>query len=215
MRCVALNTGARANLLRVTRFLCVIVVAALFVFPFGNSLPEKAFADTPAVAPASASETTESGQGTKGAFGGASEDRIAEIEKTLQSIKATSQRAEERGYYNKMLGRELVSYIRVVVIILAIIAVAFPLAIWLMSRKRILGLSGLSSEVAATLLVVEERQAKLTNILKEIQGEIDYLHTMSVPDLKNLIHQAESYLKQNESDLEKAGSMKKTPQKKK
>ena len=80
-----------------------------------------------------------------------------------------------------------------------------------MSRKRILGLSGLSTEVAATLLVIEERQAKLANILKEIQGEIDYLHTMSVPDLKNLIQQAESYLKQNEEDLEKAGSRKSKP----
>ena len=94
------------------------------------------------------------------------------------------------------------------VIALIVIAVGFPVIIWLLSRKRILGLSGLSTEVAATLLVIEERQAKLANILKEIQGEIDYLHTMSVPDLKNLIQQAESYLKQNEEDLEKTGSRK-------
>jgi hypothetical protein len=86
-----------------------------------------------------------------------------------------------------------------------VIAVAFPLTIWLLSRKRILGLSGMSSELATTLLIIEERQAKLAIILKEIQGEIDYLHTMSVPDLKNLIQQAENYLKQNETDLENAG----------
>jgi C4-dicarboxylate-specific signal transduction histidine kinase len=184
------------------------VLAALLVLPLGSTLPEKAFADTPGVSAAPVPGTNESG-GTRTGMEGLREERIAEIEKTLQSIKATSEKAEERGYYNKMLGRELIGYVKVVVIILAIIAVVFPLAIWLMSRKRLLGLSGLSSEVAATLLVVEERQAKLTNILKEIQGEIDYLHTMSVPDLKNLIQQAENYLKQNESDLEKAGAVRK------
>jgi len=91
------------------------------------------------------------------------------------------------------------------VVVLILIAVVFPLTIWMMSRRRLEGLSGLSSEIAATLVVVEERQAKLANILREIQGEIDFLHTMSVPDLKNLIQQAESYLEQNEKDLGRAG----------
>jgi len=141
----------------------------------------------------------------------AQEARIEEIEKTLQSIKVTGEKAEERSYFNKMLGAELIKYLRLMVIALIVIAVGFPVIIWLLSRKRILGLSGLSTEVAATLLVIEERQAKLANILKEIQGEIDYLHTMSVPDLKNLIQQAESYLKQNEEDLEKTGSRKGKP----
>jgi molecular chaperone DnaK (HSP70) len=92
------------------------------------------------------------------------------------------------------------------VVVLILIAVVFPITIWLMSRKRLLGLSGLSTEVTATLLIVEERQAKLANILKEIQEEIDYMHTMSAADLKKLIEQAEKYLKQNEIDLERAGS---------
>jgi len=129
------------------------------------------------------------------------EKRMEEIANSIELIR----KAEERGYENKMMARELIRYIKVVVAVLVVIAVAFPLTIWLMSRKRILGLSGLSPELAATLLVIEERQAKLATILKEIQGEIDYLHTMSVPDLKNLIQQAENYLKQNETDLEKAG----------
>lgn len=114
-------------------------------------------------------------------------------------------RAEERSLDIKMMSRELIGYVKLVVVVLVAIALVFPLTIWVMSKKRILGLSGLSPELAATLLVVEERQAKLANILKEIQGEIDYLHTMSVPDLKNLIQQAENYLKQNETDLEKTG----------
>jgi hypothetical protein len=113
--------------------------------------------------------------------------------------------SERRGYENKMMARELLRYVKVMTIILALAAVGFPLSMWLLSRRRLLGLSGLSSEVSATLLVVEERQAKLANVLKDIQGEIDYLHTMSVPDLKNLIQQAEKYLEQNEQDLEKAG----------
>jgi hypothetical protein len=122
--------------------------------------------------------------------------------------KQTLKDAESRTKFIKDLGTDLISYVRLMVIALIVIAVAFPVTIWMLSRRRILGLSGLSTEVAATLLVVEERQAKLANILKEIQGEIDYLHTMSVPDLKNLIQQAESYLKQNEQDLEKTGSRK-------
>jgi hypothetical protein len=136
------------------------------------------------------------------------EERIELIEKTLRSLKPTIERTEERSYFTKMLGGELLKYLRLMVIALIVIAIAFPVTIWMLSRRRILGLSGLSTEVAATLLVVEERQAKLANILKEIQGEIDYLHTMSVPDLKNLIQQAESYLKQNEQDLEKTGTRK-------
>lgn len=133
------------------------------------------------------------------------EDRMEHLEKTLQSMKVTAEKSESRSYENKMMARELIRYIKAITVILAVAALGFPLAIWLLSRKRLLGLSELSGEVAATLLVVEERQAKLSTILKEIQGEIDYLHTMSVPDLKNLIQQAEKYLKQNEQDLEKAG----------
>jgi hypothetical protein len=100
-------------------------------------------------------------------------------------------------------------YVKVIAVILGCIAVGFPLTVWLMSRKRILGLSGLSDEVSSTLVLVEERQAKLANILREIQSEIDYLHTMSAPDLKNLIQQAENYLKQNETDLQKTGGKRK------
>lgn len=134
------------------------------------------------------------------------EERIEKIESTLESIKITGEKAEGRSYYNKMISLELIHYVKIMVGILIVIAVVFPVTIWLMSRKRLLGLSGLSTEVTATLLVVEERQAKLTNILKEIQEEIDYLHTMSATDLKKLIDQAEKYLKQNQQDLEHAGS---------
>ncbi len=133
------------------------------------------------------------------------ETRMHQLEKILPSIKTTGEMAEERSLDNKIMSRELIRYVKVMVFVLILIAIGFPLMIWLLSRRRILGLSGLSSEVAATMVLVEERQAKLANILKDIQGEIDYLHTMSVPDLKELIQQAESYLKQNEKDLEKAG----------
>lgn len=131
--------------------------------------------------------------------------RMQELEKILPSIKTTGKMAEERSLDNKIMARELIRYIRIMVLVLLLIAIGFPLMIWLLSRRRLLGLSGLSSELAATMVVVEERQAKLANILKDIQGEIDYLHNMSVPDLKDLIQQAENYLKQNEKDLEKAG----------
>ncbi len=140
------------------------------------------------------------------------EQRIEMMEKMLQNIKETSQniqetsgKAEARSYYNKLKSNELVTYMRIIAIILIVIAIGFPLTLWLLSRRRLIGLSGLSSEITATLLVVEERQAKLANILRDIQSEVDYLHTMSVPDLKNLISQAENYLKQNENDLQQTG----------
>jgi hypothetical protein len=133
------------------------------------------------------------------------EQRLELLERTLDSIRITSEKAEGRSYYNKMVSHELMSYMRVIAIILLFIAIGFPLTLWLLSRKRLIGLTGLPSEVTGTLIMIEERQAKLANILKEIQGEIDYLHTMSVPDLKNLIQQAEAYLKQNEQDLKDAG----------
>jgi hypothetical protein len=133
------------------------------------------------------------------------EERIRAIEEMLQKVKKTGERSEVRSYQNKMMSRQLVRLVRAAVVVLVVIAAGFPVIIWLLSRKRILGLSSLSSEVAATLLVVEERQAKLASILKDLQGEIDYVHSMSVPDLKKLIEQAEKYIDQNEKDLEKAG----------
>ena len=186
----------------VATFCCLIDLPVFAQETPGVSVPRKA--DTSMAAQTPGEEALVQSKVTQ-------EARIEEIEKTLQSIKVTGEKAEERSYFNKMLGAELIKYLRLMVIALIVIAVGFPVIIWLLSRKRILGLSGLSTEVAATLLVIEERQAKLANILKEIQGEIDYLHTMSVPDLKNLIQQAESYLKQNEEDLEKTGSRKGKP----
>lgn len=122
-----------------------------------------------------------------------------------EDLLETIVRQERRSYEIKMMSREIVRLNKYVVIVLAIIAISFPMSLWLLSRRRLIGLSGLSSEVAATLLVVEERQAKLANILKEIQGEMDYLHTMSVPDLKKLIEKAEQYIQENEQDLAKSG----------
>jgi hypothetical protein len=141
------------------------------------------------------------------------EARISRIESTLESIRETGEKAESRSKTNKQIGAELIQYVKVMVLVLVAIALGFPLSLWLLSKKRLVGLSGLSDEVTATILMVEERQAKLAIVLKEIQGEIDYLHSMSVPDLQTLIQQAESYLKQNEADLEKAGT--KRPRKKK
>jgi hypothetical protein len=134
------------------------------------------------------------------------EERIARIEDALKSIKYTGEKAEDRSYQNKMMSIELVRYVRIMVGVLIAIAILFPLTLWLLSKKRLIGLSGLSTEVTATLLMVEERQAKLANLLREIQQEIDYMQNMSGPDLKKLIEQAEKYLKQNERDLKATGA---------
>jgi hypothetical protein len=134
------------------------------------------------------------------------ENRFENIEKTLELIKSTGEKAEDRSYFNKMASYEVIRYLKIMVILLVLIALGFPMAIWIINRSGLSGYSSKSQELAETLLTVEERQAKLANILKEIQGEIDYLHTMSAPDLKNLIQQAESYLKMNQKDIDKAGS---------
>uniref|UniRef100_A0A7C4EVT6 Uncharacterized protein n=1 Tax=Desulfomonile tiedjei TaxID=2358 RepID=A0A7C4EVT6_9BACT len=134
------------------------------------------------------------------------EKRIEKIEKTLESIRVTGEKAEDRSYFNKLMSMELIRYVRIMVIVLIVIAIVFPLTLWLLSKKRLLALSGLSDEVTATLLLVEERQAKLANLLREIQVEIDYMENMSAPDLKKLIEQAEKYLKQNERDLRETGA---------
>lgn len=134
------------------------------------------------------------------------ENRFERIDKTLESIKVTGEKAEDRSYFNKMASTEVIKYLKLMVLLLVLIALGFPLAIWLLNRSSYFKSSDRSQDLAETLITIEERQVKLANILKEIQGEIDYLHTMSAPDLKNLIQQAENYLKLNESDLQKAGS---------
>jgi hypothetical protein len=134
------------------------------------------------------------------------ENRFEKIEKTLEAIRITGEKAEDRSYFNKLVSFEVFKYLKVMVVLLILIALGFPLAIWLMTRSNSFQASARSQDLAETLLTVEERQAKLAHILKEIQGEIDYLHTMSAPDLKNLIQKAENYLKLNEQDLKQAGS---------
>jgi hypothetical protein len=134
------------------------------------------------------------------------ENRFENIEKTLESIKSTGEKAEDRSYFNKMASTEVIKYLKIMVLLLVLIALGFPLAIWIINRSGSSGYSSSSQELAETLLTVEERQAKLATILKEIQGEIDYLHTMSAPDLKNLIQQAENYLKMSQKDIDKASS---------
>jgi hypothetical protein len=132
--------------------------------------------------------------------------RLTEIEKTLERIRITGEASESRSLENKIMTRELTRWVKAVVFALVVIAVSFPLTIWLITRRRLLGVPGLSDEVAATILVVEERQAKLVSILKDIQSEVEYLYSSTGPDLKNLLEQAEKYLEQNRRDLERTGT---------
>ncbi len=190
----------------VSGLICLLSVALLLMVSAdagAQSVAERA--DTPSATTGSSPTAVSD---TKDAQSITTQEHIRQLEKMLLDLKATGEKNESRSYYIKMVTYELIAYLKWIVVALLAIALVFPLTIWLMSRKRILGLSGFSDEMAATLLVVEERQAKLANILKEIQSEVDYLHTMSVPDLKGLIAQAEKYLEQNERDLGKAGNRK-------
>jgi hypothetical protein len=128
--------------------------------------------------------------------------------KTLQ--EKLLKKAESRSYENKMMTRELVQLVRVIIITMAAITIIFPLSIWWLSRRRILGLSKLSSELAATLVSVEERQVKLANVLQELKGEIEYLQITPGPDLKKLVEQAEMYIEQNKAVLEQTAQREQT-----
>jgi Flp pilus assembly protein TadB len=133
------------------------------------------------------------------------EDRLKHIEEVLNSIQGTGKAAEERSLFNKIMALKMVQLAQVMVALLVVIAVGFPLTLWFLARRRVAPAPGLSQEIAETLVVVEERQAKLVSILRDIQSEIDYVQSMSVPDLKKLIEQAEKYIEQNERDLTKTG----------
>jgi hypothetical protein len=133
-------------------------------------------------------------------------------EERFKNLENKANTTDSRVVDIKTMTTQQIFYTQVEIAVLIVIALSFPLTLYLLSSKRLLSLSGLSSEVTATLILVEERQAKLTNILKDIQGEMDYMHSMSAPDLKNLIAQAEKYLKDNEQDLQKTGLPKGKPQ---
>ncbi|MCA1959748.1 MAG: hypothetical protein LDL33_03050 [Desulfomonile sp.] len=153
---------------------------------------EKASAEQPAIA----NETE------KPAAVDQADERIKKIEELLVST-------EIRSYENKLMARQLIRNTRWQIGILLVIAVLLAASLWVLGRQRALPRSDLSAEMATTLVAVEERQAKLANILKDIQQEIDYVHSMSVPDLKKLIEQAERYIEQNEKDLARASTSKK------
>ncbi len=188
--------------------ICSFSLLALLLLIPAPAVAQTTPATTTGIPSASATSSVAGESDAKGPQVLTTEEYIKQLEKMLLDLKATGEKNESRSLYIKMVTYELIAYLRWIVVALLAIALVFPVTIWLMSRKRILGLSGFSDELAATLLTVEERQAKLANILKEIQSEVDYLHTMSVPDLKGLIAQAEKYLEQNERDLEKAGNRK-------
>ena len=133
------------------------------------------------------------------------DQHLDRIEQSLKQTHKLVEMAEIRSLQNKVMSLELIRTIRWILGVLIFIALVFPLTIWFLSKKRILELSGLSDEVASTLVLVEDRQAKLAHLLKEVQGEMDYIQSVSAPDLKNLMEQAEKYLEQNRSDLERMG----------
>ena len=192
----------------VSALVCSVLLAALWLLIFASAFAQTVPESTAGVPSKSATISPNAETDGKAGQVITTEERVTRLEEMLLDMTKATKATESRAIYIKMVTYELIAYLRWIVVALLAIALVFPLTIWLMSRKRILGLSGLSDELAGTLLTVEERQAKLANILKEIQGEVDYLHTMSVPDLKGLIAQAERYLEQNEQDLEKAGGRK-------
>ncbi len=116
-------------------------------------------------------------------------------------LKEAAERADERTRIIKIMTRELIDLMKFVVIILLVIALGFPLGIWWLGRKRLLDFSGRSSGLASALVEVEERQAKLLGIFKDLQDEMEFLNVASAPDLKGLVERAKLYIENNEGDL--------------
>ena len=57
------------------------------------------------------------------------ENRFEKIEKTLESIRVTGEKAEDRSYFNKLVSFEVFKYLKVMVALLILIALGFPLAL--------------------------------------------------------------------------------------
>ncbi|MFH0960355.1 MAG: hypothetical protein V1897_16810, partial [Pseudomonadota bacterium] len=85
---------------------------------------------------------------------GAIENRFEKIEKTLESIKVTGEKAEDRSYFNKLASFEVFKYLKVMVALLILIALGFPLAIWLITKSSSFQASARSQDLAETLLTV-------------------------------------------------------------
>lgn len=179
----------------------LVVILAAAAFMSQEAIPsERGVGETVVVAQASDEKAPAARPGSQDAT-----EKQPEIDNPDDLIK----RAEIRSYENKMMARQLIRLVRWVIGILLVIAVLISLSLWMLGRQRAVPQSDLSAEITSTLVAVEERQAKLTNILREIQQEIDYIHSMSVPDLKKLIEQAERYIEQNEKDLGSAAAARK------
>jgi len=188
------------TLLYVSAFVCLCTSLSGFG-PTGSALAQTAspgVVSDPAVGKTSTPVAADSGKVSL-------EEQLLSIENQVRSIRATGEKAEIRSYENKMMSRELIRYVKAVVVVLVLIAVGFPATILILTWKKVLGLSGLSSELAETLLAVEERQAKLVTLLREVEAEMDYLNTQPSSELRNLLQQAEKYVSQNEKDLDIAG----------
>ncbi len=128
---------------------------------------------------------------------------IDPADKVFTEIVDSLKKAEPRTYELKMMARQLIRITTVAVVLLFVIAFAIPICVWLLGRSKLLGLP---ADVAATLISVEERQAKLVSTFKEIQDEMEELHSQSGPDLKDLIKRAEEYMTRNEQALKSGGS---------
>jgi hypothetical protein len=129
------------------------------------------------------------------------ETRMKRIEDTIRDIQVTGQKAESRTYFVKETGYQIINLIRIAVGILILIAAGVPLVIWIFTRRGLLDFSGHSSRMSDALVEVEERQAKLVSIFKDLQDEIEILNASSAPDLKRLVERASQYIEQNEKDL--------------
>ena len=127
-------------------------------------------------------------------------DRFGPMEKLLKAIERTSYKAERRSYENKMMARELIGNVRAIIIVLAITAISFPVSLWIVGT-RLLRALGLSTDMAETIIAIEERQAKLSQTLKELQQELELLDFGSVPTVKKLVDSAQEYVDDADRDL--------------
>jgi len=125
-------------------------------------------------------------------------DRVEATVKKIGEVQSVMQdwlrRAESRSFTNKLQGRTAVRLLVAVVITLGFIAIGFPaLFIWYNSR-RLKRMSAMSSDIASTLVLVQERQVKLGDTLRELQDELDYIPVSSAPDFAKLLKEAEQSL---------------------
>ena len=118
----------------------------------------------------------------------------------LYLIKDITGKTERRSLENKIMVRESIRNVRAIMIILIVAVILLPVSL-LIVGTRLLRIFTQSKTVSDTLLLLEQRQTKLAETLRELEQELEMLEYGSVPAVKGLLETANEHIGEAERDL--------------